>query len=98
MTHTFGFAEPLWEYEGPASWFFVSLPTDIADEIADLTDGRTGGFGSVRVHVRVGGSGWSTSLFPSKQNGTYVLPMKKAVRVAEGLADGDIVPIEITLA
>ena len=52
MTHTFGFAATVWEYDGPASWFFVSLPTDVADEIADLTDGRTGGFGSVRVHVR----------------------------------------------
>jgi hypothetical protein len=98
MTHTFGFAAPVWEYDGPASWFFVSLPTDIADEIADLTDGRTGGFGSVRVRVQAGGSRWSTSLFPSKQNGTYVLPVKKAVRVAESLDDGDIVEVEITLA
>lgn len=98
MTHTLGFAAPLWEYDGPASWFFVSVPTDVADEIAELTDGRTGGFGSVRVHVRTGGSRWSTSLFPSKQNATYVLPMKKSVRVAENLGDGDLVDVEVTLA
>ena len=98
VTHVFGFAAKLWEYDGPASWFFVSVPKDVADEIADLTDGRTGGFGSVRVHVRAGGTRWSTSLFPSKQNATYVLPVKRAVRLAEGLDDGDLVDVEITLA
>jgi hypothetical protein len=98
VTHTFGFAATLWEYDGSASWFFVSVPNDVADEIADLTDGRTGGFGSVRVHVRAGSSRWSTSLFPSKQNATYVLPVKKSVRIAESLDDGDIVDVEITLA
>ncbi len=98
MAHTFGFTATLWEYDGPASWFFLSVPTDVADEIADLTDGRAGGFGSVRVHVHAGSSRWSTSLFPSKQNATYVLPVKKAVRRAEGLDDGDLVSVEITLA
>jgi hypothetical protein len=98
MAETFAFAAALWEYDGPASWFFVSLPTDVADEIADLTDGTTRGFGSIRVHVRAGSSRWSTSLFPSKQNATYVLPVKKAVRRAEGLDDGDLIDVEITLA
>lgn len=98
MYGTYRFTAELWEYEGPAAWFFVSIPTDIADEIAELMDGRAGGFGSVRVHVAVGGTRWSTSLFPDKQAGTYVLPVKKAVRRAEDLHEGALCALELTVA
>lgn len=84
----FTFDAPVWEHEGPGSWHFVSLPPDVADEIAERAEGRTGGFGSVRVEVTVGGSTWRTSLFPDARRGTYVLPMKKPIRTAEALVDG----------
>lgn len=92
---TYHFSAVLWEYEGSASWHFVSLPTDVADEIADEAEDRTNGFGSVRVQVTIGGTQWSTSLFPSKRSGTYVLPVKKAVRTAERLIEGE--PAEVSL-
>ena len=92
---TVSFTAPLWEYEGPAAWFFVSLPAALADEIADLVADRSKAFGSVRVDVRVGGTRWATSLFSDKQQGTYVLPVKKAVREAEELSDGDAVAVQL---
>lgn len=76
-------------WDGPAAWFFAHLPTDVADDIADAVDSRPRtGFGSVRVEVTVGGSTWRTSLFPSKQAATYLLPLKRSVREAEGIHDG----------
>jgi len=36
----------------------------------------------------VGASTWRTSVFPSAEERTFVLPVKKAVRTAEGLAEG----------
>lgn len=92
------FSSPLWEYDGPAAWFFVSLPADIADEIAQRSEGRTNGFGSVRVEVQVGGTRWSTSLFPDKRQRTYVLPVKRSVREAETLTDGQDVDVVLALA
>jgi hypothetical protein len=87
------------EWTGPAAWYFALLPEDVADDIADRVDGRPrAGFGSVRVEVTIGGSTWRTSIFPSKQNGTYLLPLKRAVRDAEGLADGDRAAISLTIA
>jgi len=71
----------------PGSWHFVSLPFALADEIEASAVPR--GFGSVRVEVTVGSSTWRTSVFPSAEEKTYVLPVKKAVRVAEGLDAGD---------
>lgn len=88
MTGTFAFAATVWEHDGNAAWHFVSVPEDIADEIAERSAGRTRGFGSVRVEVTIGGSTWRTSLFPDARRGTYVLPVKRAVRAAEGLVDG----------
>ena len=79
-----------------ASWVFVALPADVADAVEDATS-MTGGFGSVKVHVQLGGSSWSTSLFPSKELETYVLPMKKAVREAEGVEVGETAELTIEL-
>ncbi|WP_329002770.1 DUF1905 domain-containing protein [Kribbella sp. NBC_00709] len=92
---TYRFSAPLWQYPGEGSWYFVTVPEDISDDITDLTAGRRKGFGSVRVTVTVGGSTWQTSVFPSK-TGTYVLPVKKPVRLAENLTEGT--PVDTRLA
>jgi hypothetical protein len=97
MTEAFTFSAILWEHDGTGAWHFVTLPEDVSDEIADLTEGRTHGFGSVRVSVTVGGTTWGTSLFPDSKAGAYVLPVKKAVRAAEGLMAGDPVELRIIL-
>lgn len=89
------FDAPLWRWKGDAAWHFVSLPEDVADEIEDSPVERRG-FGSVRVLVRLGSSTWSTSLFPDKSRGTFLLPVKKQVREREGLEDGNVVRVTLT--
>ena len=51
------------------------------------------GFGSVRVEVTIGATTWRTSIFPGGQR--YALPLKKAVRAAEGIEPGDDVEVRI---
>lgn len=97
-TTAYEFTAALYEWTGPAAWHFVTVPVAISDEIDARTHGLTNGFGSVRVRVRVGGSEWSTSLFPDSKQQAYVLPVKKAVRQAEGLSAGDDVPVRLELA
>ena len=91
----FSFDAEIWEHDGPAAWFFVSLPEDVADDIEAEHGHRAKGFGSLRVDVRVGTSAWSTSIFPDSKRGTYVLPVKKQVRVAERLVAG--APAKVSL-
>ncbi len=55
------------------------------------------GFGSVRVAVEAGGSRWETSVFPDGASGCYVLPIKKAVRVAERVEEGDDLTVTLTV-
>jgi hypothetical protein len=92
------FDAELWRHDGDAAWYFVTLPFDIADDIEERYGRAAAGFGSVRVHVRVGGTEWSTSVFPDAKRRSYVLPVKKAVRTAEHLADGVAVTVDLRVA
>ena len=93
---TFSFDNVLYEAAAEAPWVFVTLPPDMADEISALVPRRPG-FGSVRVAARIGSSEWNTSLFPSKADGSYVLPVKRAIRDSEEIDVGDTVQVTIRL-
>jgi len=93
------FEAPLWVWtsgNAPASWRFVTLPLDVSDAIRALTPLRNG-FGSVRIAATVGRTTWKTSLFPSKEHGAFLLPMKANVRKKETLADGDVIKVAVEL-
>lgn len=92
------FDAELWEWDARRadSWVFVSLPAEASEDVRELADGPRRGFGSVRVQVTVGGSTWKTSIFPDSSRG-YVLPLKRAVRRAEGLDTGDIATVTVEL-
>ncbi len=90
------FRAPVWQWR-EGTWRFVTVPEAVSDEVDEAVGDGAGGFGSVRVEVTVGRTVWRTSLFPSAEEGAYVLPMKKAVRVAEGLADDDVAEVSIRL-
>src|SRR5215471_8596632 len=96
-TEPFEFTAPLWRYPGEGGWHFVSLPPEIGDDITDVTAGIRAGFGSVRVAVTVGTTSWQTSIFPDSKTGTYLLPVKKAVRDAEKLQTGDSVRAQVQI-
>jgi hypothetical protein len=87
----------VWEARRTDSWTFVSLPADESEDIRDLVGVRTTGFGAVRVQVTVGRTRWRTSIFPDSARGTYVLPIKKAVRKAEHLDPGDTATVTVEL-
>jgi hypothetical protein len=87
----------MWDARRIDSWTFVSLPVEASEEIRDLAGGRRRGFGSLRVRARVGGSSWTTSIFPDSARGAYVLPIKREVRRAEALGAGDIATLTVEL-
>jgi Domain of unknown function (DUF1905) len=71
------------------------LPLDVADDIRARVGTHASGFGSIKVEAAVGSTRWATSLFPDKTRGTYLLPIKKAVRGAESLEPGDMVAVSL---
>ena len=99
---SYTFTAPLWRWRArtsaePGAWCFVTVPSDVSQEIRELTDGFTRGFGSVRVSVETGTSRWQTSVFPDAASGCFVLPVKKAVRLAEDVTEDDDLTITLTL-
>jgi hypothetical protein len=77
------------------TWTFLSVPPELSEEIRDRAAALPpAGFGSVRVTVTIGSSTWQTSVFPG-DDGRYGLPVKKAVRRAEGVESGDRVRVRL---
>lgn len=89
----------LWRWSGgKASWYFLTLPAAVSREIRLVDAGpRRVGFGSLRVEATIGDSTWRTSIFPSAQQKSYVLPVKSAVRKAQGLVEGKPVSFRIVV-
>lgn len=91
------FSAELWLWKSDAAWHFVTLPESVANEIEDRVPHRAG-FGSVPVTAALGFSTWNTSVFPSKEAQSFILPIKKSVRVAEEVGVGDVCSITISVA
>ena len=87
----------VWDARRADTWTFVTLPAEAADDIRARAAEPRRGFGSVRVRVTVGGSTWTTSIFPDATSGSYVLPIKRAVRTAEDLDVGDTATVTVQL-
>ena len=90
------FDAELWESDAMGAWVFVTVPGDISDDIR-IESGPPTGFGSVRVEVTIGTTTWRTSVFPDKSEDAYILPVKRAVRDAEGLEPGDVAGVSLVL-
>lgn len=87
----------IWRAEPPAkgSWHFLTISGEAAEAIRGAAGGRSGGWGSVRVTATIGTTRWQTSLFPSKQMGGYMLPLKADVRKREGVNEGDVIEVSL---
>lgn len=91
----FRFSSEVTRWSGDSAWYFATVPRDVSEMIREETDGLRGGFGSVKVAAQIGDTEFPTSVFPDSKSQCFVLPVKKSVRKAEEIEDGD--PVEITL-
>lgn len=89
------FEATIWQYDGPAAWCFVTLPPAVAAEIADSIPQRQ--FGMIKVQARIGSTRWNTTLFKDTRRGSWLLPLKAAVRRQESLRPGERVWVELRL-
>ncbi|MBI5812642.1 MAG: DUF1905 domain-containing protein [Deinococcota bacterium] len=85
------FSGEVWQWRGPAPFYFVTVPAEQSRAIKDVAKLVTYGWGVIPVRVRIGKTEWKTSLFP--KDGLYLVPLKDMVRKAEGLAEGDRVTV-----
>ena len=84
-------------HPGMAAWRFLVLPIIDGREIKEKYGKNARGFGSLPVLVKVGKTEWKTSIFPEKQSGSYVLPLKIKIRQIEEIDDDSNVTFTIKL-
>ena len=90
------FSAPVFEWRGPAPYHFVSVPPEEADDIAAIAGDITYGWGMVPVRGTLGDTDFTTALWP--KDGGYVVPLKDAVRRAEGVEIDMVVTVRLAVA
>ena len=84
------------EWRGPAPFYYLPMPQDMASEIKAMASQLTYGWGVIPVKLTIGKTTLTTSLFP--KDGTYLVPVKNAIRLPEGLTLGQSVRVRLEFA
>lgn len=84
-------------YPGAAGWHFLPVPKKQSADIKKRFGANSRGWSSLRVAATVGKTTWTSSIFPDKRSGTYLLPLKAEVRKKEAIAHGDTVTLTIVI-
>lgn len=90
------FTSEVFEWRGPAPFFWVALPAEACDYVRDEAAEASYGWGAIPVRVRIGRTKWETSLLP--RDGGYVLPVKNDVRTRERFGEGATVTVAMSVA
>ncbi len=82
-------------WRGPAPYHFVALPDPEAARLRVVASRVTYGWGCVPATVTLGGTTFTTSIFP--RDGGFMVPLKVAARRAEGVELGDDVRLLVVV-
>lgn len=88
-TPLYRIAAKVWLHQGKAAWYFVTLPRSQSEAIRWLYCGAKREWGSLPVTVTIRETRWTTSIFPARKAGAYLLPLKAEIRKKENIRAGD---------
>ena len=91
----FEFTGRIFEWRGPAPYYYLPLPEEEAADVHEIAAFATYGWGVIPVAARVGDVDFETSLFP--KDGGYLLPLKDAVRKPARISVGDEISVQLTV-
>jgi hypothetical protein len=70
----------IFEWRGPAPFYFVALPEEYAREIDEVKQELTYGWGMITCKIVIDGMEYKTAITP--KDGTYFVPLKDEIRKA----------------
>jgi len=91
----FEFEAEVFEWRGPAPFYFAATPDQVTQEIEELKRELTYGWGVIPAKVTIGETKVTTSLIP--KNGSFFVPLKDAIRKPNKIELGDRVEILLEL-
>ena len=99
------FNATVWKYSGQkSSWYFVTLPKDVAIKIKFNTRQEAKlqedpkpkkNFGSIKIVAKIEQIQWKTSIFSYPKASSYILPIKADVRKRLQINENDQITITI---
>src|SRR6201994_94367 len=78
------------EWRGPAPYLFVAMTPEDSEDLKEAARSLIY-WGPVPVHVTIGGTEFTTALFP--KDGRYLVPVKVSVQRAEAIGEGTIIEV-----
>jgi hypothetical protein len=92
---TLTFTSELIYWRGPSPFHFFRVPEKEAAAIAKIASGVTYGWGVIPADITIKDEVFYTALFP--KDGSYLVPLKKAIREKLKIELGNIVKIKVTV-
>lgn len=62
------------------SWYFVSVPHELAKEIRNYLKSKEEGWGRLKATAKIGNTEWATAIWFDTKMNTYLLPIKAEIR------------------
>jgi hypothetical protein len=90
-----GFESTVIYWRGPSPFFYAPIPLSDVDAVRQAARVASYGWGCVPVEATVAGVDFTTALFP--KDGTYLLPLKVAVRRRANITAGDVVAVDMII-
>lgn len=90
----FEFEGPVIEWRGPAPYYFLRIPEEESADIKLAAKGLEY-WGQVPVVVRIGGTTFTTALFP--KDGRYLIPLKEVVRKSAGIEMDEVLSVGLSV-
>lgn len=90
------FRGKIWKYRGKGGWTFLTLPKTLSGKIRQSHSLGEREWGRLPAKATIGKTSWDTAIWFDTKVGAYLLPVKGAIRQAEGLANGDTVTVQLT--
>jgi hypothetical protein len=89
------FKGEMFEWRGPAPYYFISIPAPESAMIKERASELSYGWGVIPVIGNIGETEFTTSLIP--KDDVYLLPIKNVVRLGEKIEVGQIVHVAVVL-
>ena len=91
----FEFEAEVFEWRGPAPFYFVATPEEISQDIEELKSELSYGWGVIPAKLTIHQTSVTTSLIPKK--GSFFVPLKDAIRKPNQIELGDLVQVLLEL-
>jgi len=64
---SYEFSAIVWQYSGQSSWYFVSLPVELASEIRQHSKWQEESWGRMKAKAKIGETDWESAIWYDKK-------------------------------